>query len=101
MKKGETPSEQNAEGSPIAGASHSSYYLDLELVGDFMSTSARQLLADFDSLPLPEQREVAAEILRRTCGTGDLPESALDELAAELFRSYDAEEAGSADRKPR
>jgi hypothetical protein len=63
-----------------------------------MSSATRELLAAFDSLPAPEQREVAAEILRRTAGRGDLPEAALDELAAELFRSYDAEEAASADR---
>jgi hypothetical protein len=31
--------------------------------------------------------------LRRTAHGGDLPEAALDELAAELLRAYDAEEA--------
>ena len=62
-----------------------------------MSTTAREVLAAFDSLPPPEQQQVAAEILRRTAGAGDLPEAALHELAAELFRSYDAEEAARAD----
>jgi hypothetical protein len=36
--------------------------------------------------------------MRRYAGTGALPEAALDELAAELLRSYDAEEAARADR---
>ena len=63
-----------------------------------MSTTARELLAAFDSLPCLEQQQVAAEILRRTAGVGELPVAALEELAAELFRSYDAEEAASADR---
>jgi hypothetical protein len=36
---------------------------------------------------------VAAEIMRRTAHGGDVPEAALDELVAELLRSYDAEEA--------
>jgi hypothetical protein len=56
------------------------------------------LLAAFDALPPDEQRQVAAEILRRTAASGDLPEAALDELADELFRGYDAEEADRADR---
>ena len=34
-----------------------------------------------------EQQQVAAEILRRTAGTGELPEAALDELAAEASAS--------------
>lgn len=62
-----------------------------------MTATARNLLAAFDALPPDEQQQVAAEILRRTAATGDLPEAALDELAAELFRGYDAEEAAHAD----
>lgn len=58
-----------------------------------MTTTAREVLAAFEALPPAEQQQVAAEIIRRSSGTGDLPEAALDELAAELFRSYDAEEA--------
>lgn len=61
-----------------------------------MSTSARELLASFEALPPAEQQQVAAEILRRSAGTEDLPEEALHELAAELFRGYDAEEAARA-----
>jgi hypothetical protein len=62
-----------------------------------MTATARNLLAAFDALTPDEQQQVAAEILRRTAGAGDLPEAALDELAADLFRSYDAEEAARAD----
>jgi hypothetical protein len=58
-----------------------------------MTTRAREILAAFEALPPAEQQEVAVEILRLSCGSGDLPEAALHELAAELFRSYDAEEA--------
>jgi hypothetical protein len=58
-----------------------------------MTVTARKLLAEFDALPPGDQHQVAAEILRRTAETGDLPDTALDELAAELFRTYDAEEA--------
>jgi len=62
-----------------------------------MTASARNLLAAFDTLPPDEQHQVAAEILRRTAAADDLPEAALTELADELFRSYDAEEAARAD----
>lgn len=61
-----------------------------------MSTAARDLLSAFDALTPQEQQEVAAEILRRTAPAGDLPDAAFDELAAELFRGYDAEEAAGA-----
>ena len=57
-----------------------------------MSDSARELLQAFDALPPADQQQVAAEILLRSSGTGDLPEAALHELATELFRMYDAEE---------
>jgi hypothetical protein len=63
-----------------------------------MTVNARDLLAAFDALSPAEQHQVAAEILRRTAGAGDIPEAALDELAAELFRGYDAEEAAGAGR---
>jgi hypothetical protein len=61
-----------------------------------MTVTAENLLAAFDALSPHEQQQVGAEILRRTAGTGDLPEAAFDELAAELFRAYEAEEAGRA-----
>jgi hypothetical protein len=59
-----------------------------------MTATAENLLAAFDTLSADEQQQVAVEILRRTAGTEDLPEAAFDELAAELFRAYAAEEAG-------
>ncbi len=62
-----------------------------------MTTSAQQILTAFDGLSPAEQQQVAAEILRRATGTDDLPEEGLNELAAELFRGYDAEEAGRAE----
>jgi hypothetical protein len=62
-----------------------------------MTTTARKLLEAFDTLPPEEQQQVAAEILRRAAAAGDVPETTLDELAGELFRRYDAEEAGRAD----
>lgn len=61
-----------------------------------MSETVRDLLRAFDALSLAEQNEVAAEILRRWTPGGNLPDAALDELAAELFRRYDAEEADRA-----
>jgi hypothetical protein len=63
-----------------------------------MTAIARKLLAAFDGLPPDEQQQVAAEILRRTAAADDLPDAAFDELAAELFRGYDAEEAARANR---
>jgi len=57
-----------------------------------MTTAAQQLLNAFDSLPEADKHQVAVEILRRWVPDGDLPDAALDELAAELFRRYDAEE---------
>ena len=59
-----------------------------------MTPDGCKLLTAFDALSPAEQHEVAVEILRRTVETGDLPEAAMHELADELFRSYDAEEAG-------
>ena len=57
-----------------------------------MSETVRDLLRAFDTLSSTEQKEMAAEILRRYSPDESLPDAALDELAAELFRSYDAEE---------
>jgi hypothetical protein len=62
-----------------------------------MNPAVRDLLAAFDALPVDEQRQVVAEILRRATAAGDLPDEGLNDLAAELFRSYDAEEAARAD----
>ncbi len=57
-----------------------------------MSETMRELLQAFDALPPLEQKEMAGEILRRCTVDESLPDAALDELAADLFRSYDAEE---------
>jgi hypothetical protein len=61
-----------------------------------MTQAALNLLAAFEALPAQEQHQVAAEIIRRTADA-ELPEAAFDELAAELFRGYEAEEAARAD----
>ena len=61
-----------------------------------MSDALRQLLDLFDALPDAEKQAAAAEILRRAPTGGDVPESALDGLAAELFAALDAEEAARA-----
>jgi hypothetical protein len=61
-----------------------------------MTPTAREVLAAFDALSPSEQRQVAAEILRRSSGAGEPTEAALHELADELFRGYDAEEAARA-----
>jgi hypothetical protein len=61
-----------------------------------MTESVRDLLRVFDSLSAAEQHQAAAEILRRCTPQEGLSDVALDELAAELFRAYDAEEAARA-----
>jgi hypothetical protein len=62
-----------------------------------MTAQVRELLAAFDGLSPAEQQQLTKEILRRTSAAGDLPEAAFDELAAELFRGYNAEEAARAE----
>ena len=62
-----------------------------------MSGAARDILAVFDTLEPAEKQQVAVEILRRSAGADELPDNALDELTDELFRAYDAEEAGAGD----
>ncbi len=62
-----------------------------------MTATAQELLTAFDALPDAEGEAVLAELLRRRpSGGGDLPAEALDELADELFRSYDLAEADDA-----
>jgi hypothetical protein len=65
-----------------------------------MTEAARELLTAFDALSPEEQHQVATEVLRRTAGSGDLPDAALHQLADELFRGYDAEEAARAGTSP-
>ena len=66
-----------------------------------MTKAAHDLLTAFDALSPSEQHDVAVAILRRIAATEDIPEAALHELADELFRAYDAEEAAHADPSPR
>jgi hypothetical protein len=62
-----------------------------------MSTTAQELLAAFDALPAADRDAVVLEILsRQPIGAGQLPDESLIELADEVFRSYDAEEATDA-----
>jgi hypothetical protein len=65
-----------------------------------MTAHVQQLLDSFDALSDADKHQAAVEILRRFSGNaqGDLPESTLVELADELFRALDAEEAGHAPR---
>ncbi len=62
-----------------------------------MTVSARKLLASFEKLSPSEQQQVAVEIVRRSLASGDLSDVALTELATEVFRNYDAEEAANGD----
>lgn len=61
-----------------------------------MSESARSVLASFDALPPADQAALAAELLRRADAYGPLTDEALTEVAAELWSTYDAEEAARA-----
>ena len=58
-----------------------------------MSEAGRAVLANFSELSAQDQREVVAELVRRASDGGELTEAALDEVASELFQSYDTEEA--------
>jgi hypothetical protein len=61
-----------------------------------MTQAGRHVLTAFEALSPVEQSQVAAEILRRTATSSGLSDAALHELADELFRAYDAEEAARA-----
>ena len=60
-----------------------------------MTDRARELLATYETLSEADQAELAAAILRRTASSG-LSDQGLLEVADDLFRSYDEEEAGDA-----
>ena len=62
-----------------------------------MTATARNLLDAFDTLDPAEKQQVAAETLRRSPGVDGVSDETFDELAAELFRGCDAEEAAGAD----
>ncbi len=61
-----------------------------------MTTRARDLVDSFNALSPADKQQVAAEILRRSVSAKELPDEAFDQLAAEVFQSYDAEEATGA-----
>jgi hypothetical protein len=62
-----------------------------------MSERVSQLLELFNTLSEPDKRSAVVEILRRSPpGEADIPSSAHDALADELFVALDAEEAGGA-----
>ncbi len=62
-----------------------------------MSVAAKRLLADFDALSEAEREAVVAELLaRHPIGAGELSDTALVEVADELFCGYDAEEGDGA-----
>jgi hypothetical protein len=61
-----------------------------------MTVAAHQVIAAFNALAPEDQQQVAVEILRRSAATGELPDDAFVELAADIFRTYDAEESGGA-----
>ncbi|MDZ4655964.1 MAG: hypothetical protein SH868_00150 [Bythopirellula sp.] len=59
-----------------------------------MSTDSQHILTSFSSLPEPEQRLVAAEILRRASqwNTEPLNDDDLDRAADEIFLELDRRE---------
>ena len=66
-----------------------------------MTVAARKLLDAFEALAPPEKQEVAAEILRRSAGIEFVPDASLEEMAAEVFGVYEAEESTGAPREAR
>jgi hypothetical protein len=65
-----------------------------------VNSAVQQLLNAFDALPEADKQQAAMAIFRRVSAAteGDVPESALIEVAEELFRALDAEEAAHAQR---
>jgi uncharacterized protein YoaH (UPF0181 family) len=63
-----------------------------------MTVAAHKVLAAFNALDPDEQQQVAVEILRHSAATGELTDEALSEIAADVFRAYDAEESDGAQR---
>ena len=61
-----------------------------------MSATAHQLLSAIDALPdLERDAVLTALLLSRPIG-GDVPETALEEMAEELFQTIDAAEVSKA-----
>ena len=65
-----------------------------------MNPSVQQLLASFDALPDADKHYAVVEILRRcpSVPEGETVELMLVEVADELFRALDEEEASNASR---
>jgi hypothetical protein len=63
-----------------------------------VSATVQQLIYSFDSLSEADKHEAAVEILRRWGGSleGDLSETALTDIADQLFQQLDSEESGHA-----
>ena len=61
-----------------------------------MTQDARTILAGFEALHPDDRKQVAAEIFRRSIGMGELADEGFDELAIDLFNSYEAEEQSGA-----
>ena len=63
-----------------------------------MTIAVQSLLETFDGLTDRERQEAAVEILRRvTSSEAELTDDALVDVAADLFRLLDSEEAADAD----
>jgi hypothetical protein len=60
-----------------------------------MSTDSQQIISSFEALPLVEQREVMAELLRKAAqwDTPPLSDDELTRLADEVFLELDRREA--------
>jgi len=61
-----------------------------------MTQDAQDILEAFDALQPVDRKLVAAEIFRRSIGKGELADEAFDELAVDLFHSYEADEQSGA-----
>lgn len=60
--------------------------------GELMDKAVIQILDAFDALTSSEQQLVAAELIRRGALAEERAATTWDELSAELFQAYDAEE---------
>jgi hypothetical protein len=60
-----------------------------------MTTKAQAVVTAFKALSVNEQNEVAVEVLR-LLDMSELGDTTFEELAAELFRGYEAEESARA-----
>ncbi len=66
-----------------------------------MTSSARELLAVFDTLAASDKQQVVVEILRRSTEVDELTDDAFTELAGEVFQGFDVEAANGAEQQAR